>query len=114
MVLLNNTALIGENVPSNLKDFLKTNQNSNLIQRVSNEDGSEATFQSVLSVRSLLNNQTLIINTVFSVAPFDKKLADLQMLLILIQVIFSHCLFYCLCLELYPISQSKITQSSTR
>ena len=87
------TALIGENVPSNLKDFLKANQNSNLIQRVSNEDGSEATFQSVLSVRSLLNNQTLIINTVFSVAPFDKKLADLQMLLILIQVAFLAIVF---------------------
>ena len=40
----------------------------------------------MIKTQSVLNNQKWIINAVFSVTSFDKKLADLQFLLILIQV----------------------------
>ncbi len=81
------TKLVGTNVPNNLKKLFQNSQNSNTTQRISNEDGSEVTFQSVINTKSVLNNQTWVINTVFSVAPFDKKLADLQFMLILIQIV---------------------------
>ena len=80
------TTLVGTNVPKNLKKFFQNSHSSNPIQRISNEDGSEITFQSVIKTQSVLNNQKWIINAVFSVTSFDKKLADLQFLLILIQV----------------------------
>ena len=81
------TELIGSEVPSNLKDFFQNSQNFNPIQRVANENGSEVTFQSVVNIKSVLQGKTWVVNTVFSVASFDKKLNDLQFMLILIQLV---------------------------
>ena len=54
---------------------------------MANENGSEVTFQSVVNIKSVLQGKTWVVNTVFSVASFDKKLNDLQFMLILIQLV---------------------------
>ena len=78
--------LIDTDVLDNLKEFFQNSKTSNPIQRVVNEDGLEATFQFVVNVKSVLNNQKWIVHTVFDVAPFDKELNDLKLMLITIQL----------------------------
>ena len=85
------TERIGSDVPSNLKVLF---QNINPVQRVSNEDGSEVTFQSVINIKSVSEGKTWAINTVFDVTSFDKKLNDLQFMLILIQLVILTITFF--------------------
>ena len=61
---------------------------------MSNEDGSEVTFQSVINIKSVSEGKTWAINTVFDVTSFDKKLNDLQFMLILIQLVILTITFF--------------------